>query len=795
MQQLFHFGPFLVEADRRRLSREGQTLAVPSKVFETLLVLLRHRDRVLTKDELMLAVWPDSFVEEANLAQNISTLRKLLGEAPGDNRYIATLPGKGYRFVADVQPAPAEPAEVVLKRQTTTRLVVEDEEEDDATGTAPAQQGEASQPAQPPHPEHATQTSPTRLAVASTAIVFAAALIGAGIYAYRTRQHLPKPKPPAPGMTIVVADFADSTGVAGFGAALKQELAIELQESPSLGVLSEQKVGDTLRLLQRSANQPLTPDRAREVCLRRNSKAFVYGAVSNTGGRYLLTLNAEDCAGGNSLAGIETEAADRSDVPKALRKAAGEIADKLAAALPALPDPNSPLPDNVTGPLAAVQAYAQGVKVDAATSGSEALSYFRRAVELDPDFAMAYLYMAQLHHGLGDTVTARQEYTRAYELRSHVSPVERAAIEGEYERQVTGNLEKAMPAYEEWAQLEPGNAVPHLRLAALAAMLGRYQQQLDEAQAAMRLSAASGEQPVGFGSLLSAYVHMGKLDEAKAALEQRNMKGGWPSTRYTLAFLKNDDAAMQQEVEKAMGGANEGFLLTLAALTEQYHGHMTRARELMAQAVQAGRHLGASSDAAYEVEEAQNEAEAGNVTWARQHVPKVGAEKMWLITDSTAGYVLAVSGDSKAAQQVADQLDRQYPLNTLAQRCWIPQIRAAIALNKNDAKAAISELMTAAPLDLSCQMIPVYVRGLAYLAAGQPQPAAAEFHKILDHPGIVGNEIHGALAHLQLARAQAMAGDQADARKSYEAFLTLWKDADADIPLYQQAKTEYAKLR
>ena len=252
---------------------------------------------------------------------------------------------------------------------------------------------------------------------------------------------------------------------------------------------------------------------------------------------------------------------------------------------------------------------------------------------------------------------------------------------------------------------------------------------------------------------------------------------------------------MQREVQRAMGKEDEGFLLTLAALTEQYHGHMKRARELVAQAVQAGRHLGSSSDAAYEVEEAQNEAEAGNMAWARQHVPKVAAEKMWVITDFTAGYVLALSGETKAAQQIADKLDQQYPLDTLAQRCWIPQIRAVVALNRNDAKAAVSELMTAAPLDLSCQMIPVYVRGQAYLAAGQPQQAATEFQKILDHPGIVGNEIHGALAHLQLGRAQVMMGDKAAARKSYQDFLELWKDADPDVPIYLQAKLEYARLQ
>ena len=233
----------------------------------------------------------------------------------------------------------------------------------------------------------------------------------------------------------------------------------------------------------------------------------------------------------------------------------------------------------------------------------------------------------------------------------------------------------------------------------------------------------------------------------------------------------------------------------LDALTEQYHGRMQRARELVAQAVQAGRHLGSSPNAAYELEEAQNEAEAGNVAWARQHVPQLAEERMWRITDFTAGYVLALSGDTKAAQQIADQLDREYPLDTLAQSCWIPQIRAAIALNKNDAKAAIAELMTATPLDLSCQMIPVYVRGRAYLAAGEPASSpAAEFQKILDHPGIVGNELHGALAHLQLGRAQVMMGDKAAARKSYSDFLALWKDGDPDIPIYKQAKLEYAKL-
>jgi tetratricopeptide (TPR) repeat protein len=337
--------------------------------------------------------------------------------------------------------------------------------------------------------------------------------------------------------------------------------------------------------------------------------------------------------------------------------------------------------------------------------------------------------------------------------------------------------------------------VPHLRLAGLYSQLGQYEHQLAEGQMAMRIAAANGGHSLpAFHHVLHAYIAMGRIAEAKAALQGPDAQGSSPYDRYLLAFLQHDDAAMRKEVESAVGTEQEGFLLMLQALTEQYQGHMQRARELVAQAVQSGRHLGSSLPAAYELEEAQNEAEAGNSSWARKHVPKIAAEKMIRITDFTAGYVLALAGDTKGAQQIADRLDRDFPFDTMAQRCWIPQIRAAIALDKNDAKSAINELRTAAPLDLSCQMFPVYLRGRAYLAAGQPQQAAVEFRKIVAHPGVVGNEIQGALALLQLGRAQAAMGDMAGSRTSYRSFLDLWKNADPDLPIYRQAKAEYAKL-
>jgi tetratricopeptide (TPR) repeat protein len=710
---------------------------------------------------------------------------------PGDNRYIATVPGRGYRFVADVRRANVELPEVVLQRRITTRMVVKEEEEDESSSAGPGvvERG-ALERALAALPQPTPETGRKRAVAVAAILVLAAAIVG-GIYWFRARQFRPAP----PRDTVVLADFIDSIGDPGFVTALRQELAIQLEQSPGLAVLSDQRVGDTLKLLQRDAHQPLTPDRAREVCRRTNNRAFVATAISNTGGRYLITLNAEDCASGNTLAGVETEAGERGDMPKALRRAAAQLAEKLRTALPGIPAPEPPLPDDVTGSLDAVQAFAQAELLD---DDLQQLPYYRRAVEIDPDCALAYMRLGTIYLARGDVETGNQNLSRAYGLRNRVSPLERAIIEAKYSSLVTWNLTNAATAYEEWTRLAPKEPEPHFGLAQVYNAVGQYENAAEQARSAIALSEASGRAPEGYRSLLQADIRMGRLDEAEQVLaeaKKRNAAQGLFFPRYLMAFLRHDSGAMDEIVSHAMGKGNESFALFLQSLTEQYHGHMRKARQLTAQALESARHSGLSTVAATELEEAQGEADVGHAAWARQHVPKLSLDQMYDITGATSAYVLALAGDTRSAEDIAEKLDRYKPFDTLVQHCWLPQTRAAIALDKDDPNAAIRELMTAAPYDFTCQMAPVYVRGRAYLAGGRGKEAAAEFQKIIEHPAIVGNEVYGALAYLQLGRAQAMLGEQTGARKSYEQFLTLWKDADADIPVYQQAKQEYAKLR
>lgn len=560
--------------------------------------------------------------------------------------------------------------------------------------------------------------------------------------------------------------------------------------------MSDQKVSDTLKLLEHDPSQRLTPDTAREVCLRTNRRVMVLPAVSRIGTRYVLTLKAGACGSGETLTSIEVEAADHDQVRSALKQATAQLSERLAATLPSVPSANPPLPDNVTGTLAAVQAYAQGENLS--REGTQAIPYCKRAIALDPDCAMAYIGLANMYHSAGDLRSADENFSQAYQLRTRVSAVERAIIEGEYYFRVTGDLDRAATAFQELTRLIPDDPQPHLTLAAIYNTRGEFEKGAQEARAATRISEASGGPPLGFRPLLRAYMGMGQLDQAKAVVadaKRHQQEAPLFALEYFLDFLQHDTEAMGKLVRDAMGGENESGALFLQSMTEQYYGHMKKARELNALAVQSVRHLGVSTAASYQLEQAMGEAEVGNTTWARQHVPNVSPRELWANTGFTAAYVLARAGDAHRAQQMVELTDREFPFNTRMQRCWLPAARAAIALDSNDAERALRELMTATPCDLDFEMIPVYMHGVAYLRAHQASQAAAEFQKIADHPANAGNVVYFPLAWLQLGRAQVMMGGNAAARSSYQQFFAIWKGADPDIPIYKEAKLEYAKLQ
>ena len=625
-------------------------------------------------------------------------------------------------------------------------------------------------------------------------------LIGGAIYWYHIR---PKPIVLATRDTVVLADFTNSTNEPVFDGTLRQALGIQLDQSPFLNVLSDEKINETLKFMNRPANERLTPETAREVCARTNSKALLTGFISAIGDHYEIGLRALDCDTGNTLASSQAEAEHRNQVLKALQAAGNELRGKLGESRASVAQFSLPLAQATTSSLEALQAYTQARRLT--DGGIDAIPYLQRAVQLDPNFAMAQLRLGITYFNLNQPKLALQAFTRAYELRGRVSERERLTIESFYYGFGTGELEKAIETYTQLAQSYPDDYDAHAGLATLYAQFGQYDKALAESKERIRLTPWY----LPDANLVGIYMNLGKFEEAEAAFKQAESRKDNQYLRevgYMLAFLRSDRNAMQQQLAWGTGKPGvEDWLLSAQSDTEAYAGRLNRARDFSQRAVESARRAGSAETAAtWSANEAFREAEIGNRARARQ----VAAQSLRLSagpeTELRAAIAFARSGDVAQAQKLADKLNAQFPLDTRMQSYVLPAIAAAIELEKRNPGKAIEVLKITHPYELGgptagiaelANLYPAYLRGEAYLKAGQGRLAAAEFQKLIDHPGIVNNSITGALARLQLGRVQAMNGDKDSARQSYQEFFTLWKDPDPDIPIFQQAKAEYARLQ
>jgi serine/threonine protein kinase/Flp pilus assembly protein TadD len=598
--------------------------------------------------------------------------------------------------------------------------------------------------------------------------------------------------------TIVLADFANSTGDPVFDGTLKQALAIQLEQSPFLNVLSDKQVSETLKLMQHPDTERLTETTAQAVCLRANSRAVLEGAIAPIGDRYRIDLKTVDCQSGDTLATAEAESADRNKVLGALAEAANRLRQKLGESLESVQKFKQPLQEATTSSLEALQAYTQGRKKQAEQGEAAAVPYFKLAIDLDPNFAYAYVALGTSHYYLYEYSQAATNLKKAFDLRGQVSQRERFAIEGYYYDWVTGEMDKMGETHMEWARTYPRDYIPHLRLNAYYRFIGQLEKAVSEGRQAVELSPDNAACAY---ALMIAYVRMNRFDDATRVYEEaRARKLDSPilhAGRYVIAFLQRDGATMRDLLESAKGKPlTEDLQLAEHFRAEAHYGRMKQARELSTAAADLAAKAGSPERAAqWKTWEALAEAEIGNTERAR----RVAAEALALSTgpdvSRQVALVLALSGDFAQAKKIADKLAHEHPLDTEIQYCSIPQVRAGVALGLNKPNEAVDILTASIPYDLGdAFLIPAYLRGLAYLQAGKGRQAAGEFQKLLDHPGILESDLKGALARLQLGRAQAMMGDKAAARKSYQDFLSLWKDADPDIPIYRQAKAEYARL-
>jgi tetratricopeptide (TPR) repeat protein len=549
----------------------------------------------------------------------------------------------------------------------------------------------------------------------------------------------------------------------------------------------------------------LTSEVAREVCQRTSSKAMLTGSIAGIGSQFVIGLKAVNCDTGDVLAGAQEQAAGKETVLKALDAAAVSLRSKLGESLSSVQKYATPVAEATTPSLEALKAYSLGEKTRFAKGETAALPFYKRAVALDPKFAMPYRGLARSYGNINEVGRAAEYARKAYDLREKVSERERSSIEGFYYLVTTGELEKATQTLELWRQTYPRDQIPSLDLGFIYASLGNWEKALEEALEALRLEPNDTTSYVNVGS---AYTGLNRLDEAEAVYknaEERKLEHeGLLLYRYQLAFLKGDAAKMAQLASAAMGKpGTEDLLLANQADTEGWYGKLKNAHELTRRAMDsAERNDAKESAASYQATAALREVESGNREQARADAN--AALKLAPNHDVKVGATLALAraGDTAEAEKLAAELDKTYPLDTLVQRNWLPTIRAAVALERKDPSRAIELLRDASAIELgqatsglSIYLCPAYVRGEAYLMLHDGNRAAVEFQKFIDHRGIVVNFPWGALARLGLARAYAMQGDTAKARAAYQDFLTLWKDADPDIPVLLAAKSEYAKLQ
>ncbi len=632
------------------------------------------------------------------------------------------------------------------------------------------------------------------------AVVIVAALIASGLY-FRSR-----PATPLTGKdTVVLADFTNTTGDSVFDDTLKQALTVQLEQSPFLNILPQQIVDETLKLMGRSPGQHLTREIAREVCQRTGSKAMLAGSIASLGSQYVIGVNAVNCQNGNTLAEEQVTADSKEHVLKALGETTSELRKKLGESLSSIQKFDTPLEQATTSSLEALKAYTLSRKTMNEKSEVAAIPLMKHAIELDPNFAMAYATMGIMYSNIGEASLASQYSQKAYDLRDRVSEREKFRITGNYYGNVTGELEKAVQTYELWAQNYPREFFPHGYLGLLHGVVGQYEKAAAEELEASHLDPNSA---VNLGNLMLTYAALNRLDEAKATYQEAMARKldheGLHAYRYGIAMVEGDAAEMDRQVAWGAGklGVEDMFLSTQSD-TEAFYGRLGRARAFSQRAVELARKNQQNGTAAgWQVSQALREVEVGYSDQSRKDVAAALTFSSDRYTQALGALALARAGDSAQAQKIADNVAKEFPVDTGVNNYWLPVVRASLAINRHEPAKAIELLQPSSTYELGListnymgSLYPLYVRGQAYLLLRQGKEAAAEFQNFLDHRGIVMNFPLGGLAHLGLARAYTLSGDTAKARTAYQDFFALWKDADPDIPILKEAKSEYAKLQ
>jgi DNA-binding winged helix-turn-helix (wHTH) protein/tetratricopeptide (TPR) repeat protein len=777
MGNLYSFGPFILDPRRRTLTRADSPVSLTPKAFDVLLFLAQHPNRLVTKEELLQAVWGSTFVEEGNLTQYISLLRKALDDGCDDARLIVTIARKGYQFTARVT--------VIADSADAPRLALPSAAtaETRKTGTPP--------PDVPPEAKVAESPRWRRwFAAAALSAVIVATFWLYSIYRHRVTLLATD--------TVVLADITNETSDPVFDDALATALRYEMEQTPYLNILDGDKVLGALAELKLPPATKLTPDVARQVCLRTNSELVIATSIADAGNGFRIGLDASDCQSGKIVAGIRDEVADQNQVVHMLGVASAQLRRKLGEPAESLARFNQPLDEALSPSVEALQVEALGFKHHTAGDVEGAVPYYHRALELDPNFALSYDRLGAAYLFVGNTELSEASYTREYQLRDRLTEKNRLAAEINYYSYVIGDWEKEYSSALRLLETFPRDVFAHTSLRSAFVYLGQPGRAADEAAETAQLRPT----PYYFGSAIQSIRFASRFNEANSWLARADALKLDSSLirreRLIVAFATGDQDGVEKTLRNEEQGRYRKDFLHEHSLIEIQRGRFNSAEHLRLQA-SAGEPNPSGGDW-WAILSALEDAEVGKEMEARRYESKTAGTPLDSDGEVALALALARSGQTAEAGKLADEVSKEKPEDTLVQHYFIPTIRAAIKLQQHDPAAAIDLLSGTAKYDLAFTgsfnyVYPAYIRGLAYLELGDGQSAATQFQKLIDNPGFTVRHVTGPLAWLQLGRAQNMMGDQAAARKSYETFLNLWKSADPDIPIYRQAKTEYAKLK
>jgi DNA-binding winged helix-turn-helix (wHTH) protein/tetratricopeptide (TPR) repeat protein len=740
---ILRFSTFEVDLHAGELRKNGVRIKLQEQPFLVLKTLLAHPGEIVSREELRSRIWSaDTFVDFDNsLNTSINKLREALNDSADHPRFIETLPRRGYRFLVPVN----------SDQRKERRWLV-----------------------------------PTAIAVLASVVV-------TGVFFWPQRKARLTEKD-----TIVLADFTNTTSDAVFDDTLKQGLRVQLEQSPFLNILSDEQVDEQLKLMARSAGERLTPELARDLCQRVGSKAVLNGTIKSLGTHYVIGLSALNCHTGVGLASEQTETDSREHVLKSLGEAARKMREKLGESLATTQKYDAPIEQATTTSLEALQVYSLGLKTGRLQGAPAAIPFYKRAVELDPQFAMAYGRLSTAYD-MGGNVDLKDETLRkAYDLRNRASERERLYLESHYFHSLTGDLEKAAQVYELWKQIYPRDPPPYDNLQNVYTYQGRHEEALVQGLEVLHLTP---DYVSSYEDIVLSLICLNRFEEAHTRLqeaEQRKLDSPllrW--LRYELALFENDFG----EISRLEADSNKpGFpwLLVTRAMHEAQLGRFRTSQEVVNQAVRVIQDRGGIESAAlFQSRAALIAAYIGNPREARSHVvlsQKLSANRLG---EPFSALALALANNVTGAEQLCADLDRRWPEDSVVQHYWLPTIRAAIALDRRNAEDAIGLLSAMGTYEMSLEsdLDPIYLRGRAFLVQGNSNAAVTEFTKIIMHPGLVMQSPVGVLAHLGIARAYALQGENGKAHAAYQDFFTLWKDADQDIPILQQAKAEYAKLQ